>query len=186
MKRLIILCGASGTGKTTIQNYLKERYQMPRVITHTTRAMRRGEQNGVDYYFETDESFAKNHYFESVNYDGKKYGSSKEALVKAWEKHDFVTLVVDTAGAIKYVKQLGKKVAVLHVQVQDITKLKKRMLKRGDQLAIIEKRINSKESQRDRQIPEILKPYSYIVNNDNWDDTKRSVDTIIQKIKCKK
>ena len=71
MKKLIILCGASGTGKTTIQNYLLKQYGIPRVLTHTTRAKRKGEKDGVDYYFETPVSFAPKHYFESVTYDGK-------------------------------------------------------------------------------------------------------------------
>lgn len=57
MKRLIVICGAPGSGKTTIQNYLLEKYEFPRVITHTTRPRRIGEKDKVDYYFESKKEF---------------------------------------------------------------------------------------------------------------------------------
>lgn len=59
MQRLIIICGATGSGKTTIQNYLASKYGFERVITHTTRAPRKGEEDKKDYYFESEESFLK-------------------------------------------------------------------------------------------------------------------------------
>ena len=185
MKQLIILCGASGTGKTTIQNYLQAKYQIPRVITHTTRKQRTGEVNGVDYYFETPSSFAKNHYFESVNYDGKKYGSSRKALDKAWEKHSIVSLVVDTEGAIEYVKQLKEQVTVLHIEVENFAVLKERLIERGDSTAAIEQRLASKESQRDLQIPASLQPYTTVAINGDWEQTKTQIGKIIQKIQLK-
>ena len=38
--RVFVITGAAGSGKTTVRNYLHERYGMPRVITHTTRPAR--------------------------------------------------------------------------------------------------------------------------------------------------
>ncbi|WP_290033088.1 guanylate kinase [Ligilactobacillus cholophilus] len=185
MKHLIILCGASGTGKTTIQQYLKDKYQMPRVITHTTRKKRDNEIDGVDYYFETDKSFDQKHYFESVNYDGKKYGSSQEALQEAWKKSDFATLVVDTPGAISYVKALGNQVTVFHIQVSDLKELKKRLIKRGDNAELVKQRLASKESQRDLNVPIEIKQNTIIIHNDDWNLTKKKIDQAVQKIQQK-
>ena len=181
MKKLIILCGASGTGKTTIQNYLLKRYGIPRVLTHTTRAKRKGEKDGVDYYFETPASFAQKHYFESVTYDGKQYGSSREGLERAWQKNSIVSLVVVTAGAVEYVKRLGKQVNVWHIEVSDKEALKERLLARGDDAQAVEQRINSFESQRDLQIPNEIQANTQVIVNDCWEKTTQLIDQLIQK-----
>ena len=181
MKKLIILCGASGTGKTTIQNYLLKQYGIPRVLTHTTRAMRKGEKDGVDYYFETPVTFAEKHYFESVTYDGKQYGSSREGLERAWQRNAVVSLVVDTAGAIEYVKRLGSQVDVWHIEVSDKEMLKERLLARGDNVQDVEQRINSFESQRDLQIPPEIQDNTQVIVNDCWEKTIQIIDQLIQK-----
>lgn len=62
MKKIILIAGPSGAGKTTISDYLNEKYGIPRVLTHTTRPMRPGEKQNVSYHFETDESFKTLHF----------------------------------------------------------------------------------------------------------------------------
>ena len=62
-RKVFVLTGNTGTGKTTVANYLNEFYEMPKVITHTTRPPREGEIDQVDYYFESEQSFKENHYF---------------------------------------------------------------------------------------------------------------------------
>ncbi len=42
-RKVFVLTGNTGTGKTTVANYLNEFFEMPKVITHTTRAPREGE-----------------------------------------------------------------------------------------------------------------------------------------------
>lgn len=180
MKKLIILCGPSGTGKTTIQEYLMKHYNIPKVLTHTTREMRPGEREGVDYYFETPASFSKKHYFESVQYDGKQYGSSREALMKAWDESSLASLVVDTAGAIQYVKSLGNQVDVWHIEVSNPQALKARLIKRGDDPLLINQRINSFESQRDFAVPVEICHNTHIVVNDNWETTVKTIQHLIQ------
>ena len=68
-KQVYVICGAAGSGKTTVAQYLRERFNMHRVVTHTTRPPRPGERDGVDYHFETAASMAKLHLLESVTYD---------------------------------------------------------------------------------------------------------------------
>lgn len=80
--KLIVITGATGTGKTTVSAYLRDNYRIHRVMTHTTRPARKGEKNGVDYYFETPASFATKHFIEKVTYAGYEYGSSHESLEK--------------------------------------------------------------------------------------------------------
>lgn len=68
MKKIIIITGASGVGKTTVNQYLQKKYEISSIITHTTRPKRPGEIDGVDYYFETPDSFKQHLYLEQVKY----------------------------------------------------------------------------------------------------------------------
>ena len=57
---LVLISAPSGGGKTTIcQQLLAARPQITRAVTCTTRPMRKGEQDGVDYFFLDAESFLK-------------------------------------------------------------------------------------------------------------------------------
>ncbi|WP_429971460.1 guanylate kinase [Fructilactobacillus sp. Tb1] len=181
-QRVIVLTGAAGTGKTTVQDYLKQTYDIPRIITHTTRDARAGEKNGVNYYFENQESFDKLHLLESVDYAGKKYGSSWEGINRALAKHKLASIVLDTKGAITYQKKLGKNAVVLFLNVDNQNELKKRMLNRGDKLAEVEKRIQSKETNRDFSLPSELAETATVLKNENLPATKQKIDDIIKNL----
>lgn len=182
MKRIIIIAGPSGAGKTTVTHYLKDKFNIPRVITHTTRPMRKGEVKDESYYFENDESFAKLHFFEKVKYDKNQYGSSHEALMRAWKKNDIVSLIVETKGAESYIDQLGDQVYFIYLTVSNLDILRKRLLERGDSEAEVEKRMHSKEFLRDLTIPADLKPYAHVLINDDWDETKQKLKKIVTEL----
>lgn len=184
-KKIIVITGASGTGKTTISHYLKEKYQIPNVITHTTRMPREGEKNGIDYYFETNKTFSEKHYLEQVEYSGHKYGSSVEGLESMWKKVDLASIVVDTAGAIAYKKKYGKQAVVIFLEL-DLPNLAKRLKKRGDTPDRIIQRINSEEFNRDLKIPQELQGNSYEIVNNDMNATKIRVDEIINELNVRK
>lgn len=179
-KKLFIITGASGTGKTTISNYLRDNYGIKRVITHTTRQPRANELEGRDYYFETEESFKRNHYIESVSYSGYHYGSSREALQRAWQRQPFVSLVVETKGAEAYAEVMPQQIVVLFVTVSDPERLAARLEKRGDSPSEIEKRLASAESKRDLQVPTALRSIAKVIDNDDWLIAKQQVDAILK------
>ena len=70
--------------QTEVASESTSAHNFPSEKHHTTRPVRQGEIPGKSYYFETDESFKKLHFFEHVKYGEYQYGSSKEALEKAW------------------------------------------------------------------------------------------------------
>lgn len=179
MKKIILIAGPSGAGKTSISNYLRQKYNIPRVITHTTRPKRSSEINGQSYYFETDASFARLHFFEHVRYGSYQYGSSKEALDKAWQKHDLVSLIVDIQGVKSYVQKLGQQVYFLYVTVSDKNELKKRLLARGDDPEIIKHRLTGKEL---NLLPADLKKAAHILINDSWEKTTQKLDLIVKNL----
>ncbi len=59
-KQIVVIAGPTGSGESTITNEIIKRYprQVVRLITATTRAPRKGEENGVGYYFFSKEDFA--------------------------------------------------------------------------------------------------------------------------------
>lgn len=183
MDKVIVIAGPTGSGKTTIADYLYQKYGVIKVITHTTRPKRRNEQSGIDYYFETDETFDDNHYLEQVQYSYYRYGSSYEGLRRAWSKNPIASIVLDTAGAVTYLKELGAQVEILFLRVNEEKTLKDRLLKRGDSLEAIQKRIDSPEYRRDMQLPEELQGRATVINNDDWEHTKQKIDQFYQRVK---
>lgn len=182
MKKLFILTGASGVGKTTVSRYLLQKHHIPAIITHTTRPQRLGEVDGVDYYFETPTSFAQNNYLEQVQYAGYLYGSSVEGLNKSWAKNDWVSIVLDTAGAITYKQHYPKETVIIFLTM-DIKELYQRLQLRSDDQQALKQRLNSPEFQRDLHLPPALKNQAYVINNDNWLQTQKQLDQLIQRLK---
>lgn len=176
MQKLILIAGPSGAGKTTISEYLTSKFNIPRVLTHTTRPIRKGESPDVSYHFETDTSFNQLHFFEHVKYGSYQYGSSKEALDEAWQKHQLVSLIVDIKGAASYLKAIKRQVYFLYVTTSSKKELKKRLLKRGDNPAKIAERLSGSEL---NTLPEELAADAHIIVNDDWSETQKKLNTIV-------
>lgn len=106
---LIIISGPSASGKNTVLNIVLDRCEDSiRAITHTTRAPRSTEQNGVDYYFVSKEEFdalcADGKLVESNCYDGNCYGLSKAELTRVMSlgvKNVFAVLDVNGERNVK-------------------------------------------------------------------------------------
>jgi len=80
--RPVVFCGPSGVGKGTLINLLMKRFpndQFGFSVSHTTRAPREGEQDGVHYNFTTVESMKKDieagKFIEYAEVHGKYYGT---------------------------------------------------------------------------------------------------------------
>lgn len=178
-KKVVVITGASGSGKSTLAQKLAEDLGIKPIITHTTRPPRSYEQDGKDYYFETEESFFKNHLVENVKYGNYRYGSSEEGLKKAWEHNDIVSIVVETQGAKTYLDTFKDQVIAIYLAVDSLQELKKRLIKRGDDPQRIEQRLKSDELKRDLEVPEYLKNRVYEVKNNNFNKMLSKVEEII-------
>lgn len=183
LKKLLIIAGPSGAGKTTLCNYLTKEYGIPRVVTHTTRPKRPGEVDGRDYFFETPETFAKLHFFEHVKYDRNEYGSSHEALAKAWQKSDLASIVVETEGVASYLKEIPQQAYFIYLTVSRPELIAQRLRQRGDSEAEIAKRLGSSEFQRDLQLSPFLQKYAHRLVNDDWAETKLQIGLIVASLR---
>lgn len=148
--KIIILTAPSGAGKTTIKTKLLE--EIPELLSFsvsaTTRKMRLGETDGVDYVFLNEDDFKhkiEHHEFiewEMV-YPGLYYGTTVDEMKRIWSDGKTPLLDVDVQGAINVKKQFGENVLTIFIDPPSISVLKERLTNRGtDSAEHIQTRIN--------------------------------------------
>jgi guanylate kinase len=137
---MIILTGPSASGKTATCLYLQDHYGIKKVITHTTRPMRHGEVNDVDYHFVSKEEFQRmidnDEFVEHVTFNGNSYGTSKK------EVRIDKCMALEINGAMTYKSFNDPKIVLFYMHLDEAT-CKERMLARGDEPAKVEARIEN-------------------------------------------
>jgi guanylate kinase len=135
---MIILVGASASGKTEIKKQLVKNYHYEQCITTTTRPKRAHEIDGVDYHFLSEEDFinlkTNDMFLETTLYQSYLYGTQKKDLkVNA-------IIVLDPFGANKLFQMKSLKPFIVYIDAAKALR-KQRMLERGDEPLIVEKRL---------------------------------------------
>ena len=137
---MIILCGASASGKTVTALELQRKYGLSKAITTTTRAKRVGETDGVEYFFISKEEFQKrlkeNHFVESSLYNDNYYGCGIDQVA------DDKVVVLDPNGLHSF-KKLKNKNIVTFLLIADEKTRRDRMVSRGDKQENIEQRLTN-------------------------------------------
>jgi guanylate kinase len=135
---MIILTGPSASGKTEIAKILLQKYGIHKVITHTTRPMRKTEEPNVDYHFVDEITFnqmkAANAFIETTLYNGFQYGTSKT------EVGDQKVLIVDANGLKAFAAIKNPRFVTFFIEASEITRLN-RMIIRGQDLAFAKTRL---------------------------------------------
>ena len=137
---MLVLSGASASGKTEVAHVIAKKYGFQRVITVTTREKRQGEVDGVDYFFVTKEQFLQlikeDKLVEYTVYNNNYYGSKKDEI------KDNKILVIDSEGLKSYIA-LNNPSIITFALIADSETRKKRMIARGDKQEDVERRIAS-------------------------------------------
>ena len=108
---IFVISAASGTGKTTLIARLLQHHSDIRVsVSHTTRAPRRGEENGKHYHFvsvpEFERMIEEGRFVEYAKVYGNYYGTSTQSLESLPRQGTDVILEIDTQGAEQIRRQL--------------------------------------------------------------------------------
>jgi guanylate kinase len=102
--QLFIISAPSGGGKTSLVNALLAKDERLRVsVSHTTRAERPGETDGVNYHFvdpaRFEQMIAAGEFLEHAQVFGNRYGTSREAVLSLLQMGFDVILEIDWQGA---------------------------------------------------------------------------------------
>ena len=104
--RLVVISGPSGAGKSTVVRQLLQACPLPLVlsVSATTRQPRRGELEGVDYFFLTPQQFAARRetgdFLECKEYAGNWYGTLQSQVTAGLAEGKWVLLEIDVEGTL--------------------------------------------------------------------------------------
>lgn len=130
MRKLFTIMGKASTGKDTLTKMLHEKMELPIALSFTTRPMRNGETQGVEYDFITEKDFWDMHgcdlLAEYTSYDvtgGETwyYGLTREEL----EKSDYVLVIVNPDGFNQIKEIYGDKVCSILIDAPADVRIKR-------------------------------------------------------------
>lgn len=177
---LYTLSAPSGAGKTSLVNALAKANSGLRIsVSHTTRPMRPGEQDAVNYHFVTEAVFnemaSRCAFLEQAQVFGNHYGTSQEWVEQQLAGGDDVILEIDWQGA-EQVKRLRPDSVSIFILPPSRAALEQRLKDRGqDDESVI--------AQRMAQAVDEISHYpeaDYIVVNDNFDQALAEIEWIQQ------
>ena len=146
--KLIIFSAPSGSGKTTIVRELLKRFpQFEFSISATSRKPRGQEQDGVDYYFLSNDEFKsrveRGEFVEWEEvYAGTCYGTLKSEMERIWSKGNVIIFDVDVMGGINLKRLFGEQACSIFIMPPSVEELERRLRGRAtDTEEVILKRI---------------------------------------------
>jgi len=175
---LYIISAPSGAGKTSLVSALVESTDNISVsVSHTTRAMREGEQAGVNYHFVSVEAFkalkAENAFLEDAQVFDNFYGTSRIWVEEQLAKGIDIILEIDWQGA-QQVREIMPNALSVFILPPSIEELEKRLGGRGtDSQEIIDRRMSDAKSEMSH-----YNEYTYTVINDDFEQALTELRTI--------
>lgn len=173
MSNPIVLSGPSGTGKSTLLKKLFQDYPdtFGFSISHTTRAPRPGEENGVQYHFVSNDEFdklvAEQKFIEHAKFGGNQYGTSIKAVDDVSKKGKVCILDIDMQG-VRAVKKTALKPHFVFIAPPSHEALRERLQGRGTETPeSLEKRLSHAHSEM--EYSKEPGAYDLIVVNDDLD-----------------
>lgn len=167
---MFVLSSPSGAGKTTISHMLLAADPDIKLsVSVTTRPMRPGERDGVDYHFATDAEFdqmvADDDFYEWAHVFGHRYGTPKGHIRSGLKDGQDWLFDIDWQGTQQLIQKDKQDVVAVFILPPSIDELRRRLETRAqDSAAVIDARM-------DRARAEISHwdAYDYVVINDDVD-----------------
>lgn len=132
--KLLVVSGPSGVGKSTITNQLRGDDRFWISVSVTTRKMRAGEVDGVNYHFVTDEVFdrmiSNGEFLEFAEFAGAKYGTPRKPVESALTSGKNVILEIELNGA-RQIRKNSKEAIMVFIEPPTWEELTARLINRG-------------------------------------------------------
>jgi guanylate kinase len=182
---LIVISAPSGTGKSTVlERVLKEVDGLRFSVSHTTRAPRPGEKDGVQYRFVSREAFLAmvdgGEFLEWADVHGQLYGTSRTEYDAACSAGVDLLLDIDVKGATQVRARVSEAIGVF-ILPPSFAALEARLRGRAqDSVESIETRLQNAR----REVAQ-FREYDYVVVNEELESCVHLVKCIIQAARCR-
>ena len=180
LKKLIIITGPSGVGKgTVVKELLDGNKEIWLSVSSTTRNPRKGEKDGENYYFISDEKFKdmidNKEFLEWAQFAGNYYGTPL-STVNAKIKEGFIVLLEIEVEGAKQIKEKFPQSLSIFLLPPSKEELEKRIRNRGTEG---EDAINRRLGRANYEIASSDK-FDYVLTNHDVDETVKEIIKIIK------
>ena len=181
---LVVFSGPSGSGKgTVLKEALKRSDDLKVSVSVTTRSPRKGEIDGVDYIFYSQEKFKdlieKDGFLEWACFCENYYGTPKAEIESLLASGKNVVLEIEVQGAMKIREKCPEAVLIFNLP-PSMEELKNRLIGRNtDAEDVIKKRLDTAVWEIEQ-----AKNYDYVLVNDTIDTATNTFLAIIEGEKC--
>jgi guanylate kinase len=179
LARVFVITGPSGVGKGTLIRALLERVpELQMSVSATTRRPRPGETHGADYWFLTEDEFARRveagDFVEWAEYSGRRYGTLRSELDRILATGRPVVLEIEVQGARQVRETMPEAVQVFIVPPSHDA-LRLRLVGRGtDPPEEVERRLRVAEEELAAQ-----SEFAHVVVNDRLEDAVEELAGIV-------
>ena len=180
-RHLIVISGPSGSGKDTVVKRLMELHPEIEVsVSATTREIRSGEKEGVNYFYLTRQEFERRvqagEILEYAEYCSNYYGTPKSEVDKRIENGITVILVIEVIGAGN-IKRIYPDAVTIFVRPPSYAELESRLRGRGTETEeSIQKRLARAVEEMEYAVD-----YNEVVVNETVDACAEEIYGLIQK-----
>jgi guanylate kinase len=183
--RLVVISGPSGAGKSTVVRELLNECPLPLVlsVSATTRAPRRGEIEGEDYFFLTPEQFAMRRaageFLECKEYAGNWYGTLQSQVTTGLAAGKWVLLEIDVEGTLAVLEQEPQALTIF-VHSGSIDELERRLRARNTES---EEALARRLSTARRELAQKHRYRYEVINRDVRQAVREVCDILLQNAK---
>ena len=179
--KMIIFSGPSGSGKSTIAgHFLKNHNTFSFSVSACTREQRKGEIDGVHYYFlnvsEFKEMINKNEFVEYEEvYPGKFYGTMRSEVERIWKTQKHILFDIDVYGAMSIKREFSDQSLSILVTPPSLDVLRDRLVERSTES---EETLKTRLAKAEKELG-FKDEFDYLLLND---DLNNAIDLAEKKI----